>query len=77
MTFSRTHRSVEIDGATTLLEAANRVGIRVPTGCRNGLCRTCVTHKIRSVTSAEADGTETDRITVCDSLAFSDIELDL
>ena len=77
VSFSRTHRSVEIDGATTLLEAANRVGIRVPTGCRSGLCRACVTHKIRGVTSAEADGTETDRITVCDSLASSDVELDL
>jgi len=77
VTFSRTHRSVEIDGATTLLEAANRVGIRVPTGCRSGLCRACVTHKLSGTTDREAGGTTTDRITVCDSLACSDIELDL
>ena len=76
VTFARAGRSVEIDGATTLLEAANRVGIRVPTGCRSGLCRACVTPKLGGVT--QKDGIKPlERITVCDSVACSDIELDL
>ena len=75
--FSRSHRSIEVDGSTTLLEAANRVGIRVPTGCRSGLCRACVTPKISGVTQREGEGSVMERITVCDSVACSDIELDL
>ena len=76
VTFARTRRTVEIDGTTTLLEAANRVGIPVPTGCRSGLCRAWVTPKISGVT--QKDGVRPlERITVCDSVACSDIELDL
>ena len=77
VTFKRSQRSVEIDGGTTLLEAANRVGIRVPTGCRSGLCRTCVTPKLSGTTDHEVKSGPAERITVCDSLACSDIELDL
>jgi ferredoxin-NADP reductase/fatty acid desaturase len=77
ITFARTGREVEVDGTTTLLEAANRVGIRIPTGCRSGLCRACVTPKLSGATQREGDGTFMERITVCDSLACSDIELDL
>ena len=84
VTFARAQRSIEVDGTTTLLEAANRVGIRVPTGCRSGLCRACVTPKRRGITQQlsgisrrEAEGPAMERITVCDSVACSDIELDL
>ena len=76
VTFARSHRSIEVDGTTTLLEAANRVGIRVPTGCRSGLCRACVTPKLSGKTRGEVEGAS-DRITVCDRLPCSDIELDL
>jgi len=56
VTFSRTHRCVEIDGSTTLLEAANLAGIRVPTGCRSGLCRAGVTHKLAGTTDRKLAG---------------------
>lgn len=77
ITFARTRRSIEVDGTTTLLEAANRVGIRVPTGCRSGLCRACVTPKLSGTTRGDTGRTAAERITVCDSLPGSDIELDL
>lgn len=84
ITFARAQRSIEVDGNTTLLEAANRVGIRVPTGCRSGLCRACVTPKRRGITQQlsgvaqrETEGAAMERITVCDRVACSDIELDL
>ena len=66
--FARTGTAVEIDGATTLLEAAVRAGIPVPTGCERGLCKACVTTKL---------GVQQERITVCNTLASSDVELDL
>lgn len=75
--FRRSDQTVEIDGATTLLEAAGRAGIRVPTGCERGLCRACVTPKLSGATQLEAEGPQQDAITVCNSLACSDIELDL
>jgi ferredoxin-NADP reductase len=75
--FRRSERRVEIDGATTLLEAAGRVGIRVPTGCERGLCRACVTPKLSGTTQLEANRAPMDRITVCNTLACSDIDLDL
>ncbi|MBB1020989.1 2Fe-2S iron-sulfur cluster binding domain-containing protein, partial [Dietzia sp. E1] len=50
--FARTGTAVEIDGATTLLEAAGRAGIPVPTGCERGLCKACVTPKLSGTTRA-------------------------
>ena len=75
--FRRAGTSVEIDGATTLLEAAGRAGIAVPTGCERGLCKACVTPKLSGTTRGEGDGPAQERITVCNSMAGSDIELDL
>ena len=75
--FARTGTSVEIDGSTTLLEAASRAGIPVPTGCERGLCKACVTTKLGGTTHLEDEGPAQERITVCNSLASSDIELDL
>ena len=66
--FARTGTAVEIDGATTLLEAAVRAGIAVPTGCERGLCKACVTTRLDE---------QRERITVCNTLATSDVELDL
>ncbi|MBY0240371.1 MAG: 2Fe-2S iron-sulfur cluster binding domain-containing protein [Burkholderiaceae bacterium] len=34
--------SFATDGATTLLKAAEQGGIRLPSSCRNGTCRTCL-----------------------------------
>lgn len=75
--FRRSDATVEISSTTTLLEAAAMAGIRVPTGCQRGLCRACVTPKLSGTTQREATGMVLERVTVCDSLACSDIELDL
>lgn len=77
VSFARTGSSVEINGATTLLEAAKEAGIAVPTGCERGLCKACVTPKLSGTTQLEGSGPEQERITVCNSMACSDIELDL
>ncbi len=42
----------DVDGATTLLEAGERVGIDMPFGCRMGICHTCV---VRLVDGAAVD----------------------
>lgn len=40
--FATSGKKAEIDGATTLLEAGERLGITMPFGCRMGICQTCV-----------------------------------
>ena len=76
VTFSRTHRSVEIDGATTL-RGSKPGWVSGAHRCRSGLCRACVTHKFSGTTDREAGGRQRIGITAYDSLACSDIELDL
>lgn len=40
--FGASERSTTVDGATTLLEAGEAIGVRMPFGCRMGICQTCV-----------------------------------
>lgn len=40
--FEKSGIEVDIDGATTLMEAGENAGIDVPAGCRMGICHTCV-----------------------------------
>jgi ferredoxin-NADP reductase len=40
--FAVSGRSIEVDGATTLMEAGERAGVLMPFGCRIGICHTCV-----------------------------------
>jgi len=42
VTFGAGGRTAEVDGATTLLEAGEQVGVQMPFGCRMGICQSCV-----------------------------------
>ncbi|HEY2428804.1 MAG TPA: ferredoxin reductase, partial [Acidimicrobiales bacterium] len=42
VTFSRSGKEADVDGATTLLEAGEAQGITMPFGCRMGICHSCV-----------------------------------
>ena len=60
VTFAISDKSVEIDGATSILEAGEKVGIQMPFGCRMGICQTCVLpwNRATSATSGPARNTE-------------------
>ena len=74
----RSGLKVTVDGATTLLEASRQAGIHVPTGCERGLCKACVCTKINGVTQEDAQADmPLVRITMCNSLPRSDVELDI
>jgi ferredoxin-NADP reductase len=70
--FSISDKHIEIDGATSLLEAGEKVGIQMPFGCRMGICQTCVlpleSGHIRDFRSGDEHG-EGDRINTCISTA--------
>lgn len=43
VTFAETGRTVESDGSTTLLDAGEEAGVLMPSGCRMGICFSCLT----------------------------------
>ena len=68
VTFAISDKTIEIDGATSLLEAGEKVGIQMPFGCRMGICQTCVlpleSGYIRDFRSGDEHGAG-DRINTC------------
>jgi ferredoxin-NADP reductase len=78
VTFAISDKTVEIDGATSLLEAGEKAGIQMPFGCRMGICQTCVlpleSGHVRDFRSGTEHG-EGDRIQTCISTASGDCTL--
>lgn len=78
VTFAISDKTVEIDGATSLLEAGEKVGIQMPFGCRMGICQTCVLPledgHVRDFRSGDEHGAG-DRINTCVSTASGDCTL--
>lgn len=68
VTFALSDKTVEVDGATSVLEAGEKVGIQMPFGCRMGICQTCVlpleSGHVRDFRSGTEHG-EGDRIQTC------------
>jgi stearoyl-CoA 9-desaturase NADPH oxidoreductase len=78
VTFAISDKTIEIDGATSLMEAGEKVGIQMPFGCRMGICQTCVLPledgHVRDFRSGEEHGAG-DRINTCISTASGDCTL--
>jgi stearoyl-CoA 9-desaturase NADPH oxidoreductase len=72
VTFAISDKEIEIDGATSIMEAGEKVGIHMPFGCRMGICQTCVLPledgHVRDVRSGQEHGAG-DRIQTCISTA--------
>ena len=75
--FKRSGFEVTVESNVTLLEAARQVGIKIPTGCERGMCKACVCTKISGDTQFAIDQAPNTRITICNSMPRSDIELDV
>lgn len=80
VTFAFSDKTIEIDGATSLLEAGEQVGIQMPFGCRMGICQTCVlpleSGYVRDFRSGEEHGAG-DRINTCISTAAGNCTLNV
>ena len=78
VTFAISDKTVEVDGATSLLEAGEQVGIQMPFGCRMGICQTCVlpleSGNVRDFRSGN-EHSQGDRIQTCVSAASGDCTL--
>jgi ferredoxin-NADP reductase len=58
VTFAVSDKEVDLDGATTILEAGEAAGITMPFGCRMGICHTCVIPLKKGVVKDLRNGAE-------------------
>lgn len=80
VTFSASDRTIAVDGATTILEAGEKAGVRMPFGCRMGICQTCVAMltdgHVRDLRSGK-EHAHGERVQTCISAAAGDCTLEL
>ncbi|HEV7420661.1 MAG TPA: ferredoxin reductase [Mycobacterium sp.] len=80
VTFAVSDKTIELDGATSLLEGGEEVGIQMPFGCRMGICQSCVlpleSGNVRDFRSGFEHGAG-DRIQTCISAASGDCTLNI
>jgi stearoyl-CoA 9-desaturase NADPH oxidoreductase len=77
--FARSGKSVTVDGATPLMDAGEGAGIRMPFGCRMGICQSCVVALVDGHVRDLRTGVEHEpgsRVQTCVSAASGDCVLD-
>ena len=81
VTFGVGGKSIEVDGATTLLEAGEEAGINMLFGCRMGICHTCdvplVSGRIKDLRSGQEHDQPNEYIQTCISVAAGDCTLNV
>ena len=81
VTFEKSDREVDVDGDVPLLEAGEQCGVVMPSGCRMGICRSCLTPlvagKVRDLRTGEVHGDEGDLIQTCVNAAAGPVHLDI
>jgi ferredoxin-NADP reductase len=81
ITFQNSGKKVEVDGATTILEAGEDAGIGMPYGCRMGICHTCtltlISGTIRDLRSGDEFGQPNEPVQTCVTAAVGDCTLDI
>jgi ferredoxin-NADP reductase len=81
ITFRNSNKTIEADGATTVLEAGEQAGVGMPYGCRMGICHTCtvtlVSGTIRDLRSGDEFGQPNEPVQTCVTAAVGDCTLDI
>ncbi|MCL3817315.1 ferredoxin reductase [Aeromicrobium wangtongii] len=81
VTFGAGGPTVEVDGATTLLDAGEKAGVNMLFGCRMGICHTCdvplASGRVRDLRSGDEHGEPGEYVQTCISVAAGDCTLSL
>jgi ferredoxin-NADP reductase len=80
VTFERAGKTVAADGATSLMDAGESVGIQMPFGCRMGICQSCVVGLVDGYVRDLRTGVEHEpgsRVQTCISAASGDCVIDV
>lgn len=79
--FGGSAKSIDADAQTPLLQAGEAADVLMPSGCRIGICHTCVvplkSGKVRDLRSGIVHGEPGDIIQTCINAAACDVELDV
>ena len=81
ITFRNSGKSVEADGATTVLEAGESAGVGMPYGCRMGICHTCtltlVEGRVRDLRNGDEFDQTNEQVQTCVTAAVGDCTFDI
>ena len=81
ITFRTSGKNIEVDGATTVLEAGEEAGVGMPYGCRMGICHTCtltlVSGKVRDLRNGEEFSQPNEQVQTCVTAAVGECTLDI
>lgn len=81
VTFEKSDKEVEAPGDCTLLDAGEQAGVVMPSGCRMGICRSCLTPlvagQVRDLRTGEVHGEEGELIQTCINAAAGPVHLDI
>ncbi|MCK9899283.1 ferredoxin reductase [Frankia sp. Cpl3] len=79
--FVRSGREITVTGETPLLVAGEDAGVLMPSGCRVGVCHSCLVPladgRVRDLRTGEEHGAPGDLIQTCVSAAGGDVDIDL
>ncbi len=81
ITFRNSGKTIDADGATTVLEAGEEAGIGMPFGCRMGICHTCtltlVDGTVRDLRNGDEYDNPNEPVQTCVTAAVGDCTLDI
>ncbi|MDQ0754582.1 ferredoxin reductase [Arthrobacter sp. B3I4] len=81
VTFEASDREVDADGDTPLLDVGEDAGVLMPSGCRMGICHSCLTPlragQVRDLRTGEVHGEPGQLIQTCVSAAAGPVNLEL
>jgi len=81
ITFRNSGKTIDADGATTVLEAGEEAGVGMPFGCRMGICHTCtltlVEGKVRDLRNGDEYGSPNEPVQTCVTAAVGPCTLDI
>ena len=81
LTFRNSNKTVDVDGATTVLEAGEQAGVGMPYGCRMGICHTCtvtlVSGTVRDLRNGDDYSQPNEQVQTCITAAVGDCTLDI
>ncbi|TFV58688.1 ferredoxin reductase [Mycobacterium sp. PS03-16] len=78
--FARSGKTLEVDAATPLMDAGEQAGVRMPFGCRMGICQSCVVGLVEGHVRDLRTGDEYEpgtRVQTCVTAASGDCVLDV
>ena len=81
ITFAKSDKEAACDSSTPILEVGEEAGVIMPSGCRMGICRTCLTPlvsgQVRDLRTGEIHADEGELIQTCITAAVGPVHLEV